>query len=732
MKLTAAILVTSLLGLTAHAQTIKQWNFNSSTLDFTAATGSARPNVGSGNPAQTIAGVATQFGSVAGGTSSDPDTLDNSQWRLGSVSGSGGFPNADEANKTAGAIFRVNTSGYGSIFMMWDQENSATASKYWRVQYTINGTDWLDHSTVVTAVDSGDMTSTPPWQIGLSADFSAIPGVNDNPDFAVRLVSEFESTATGSGTNAYVANRSTSSYSVNGTLWLDMVTFTGTDLNPGNQWPQVSAIADQLTLMGEPTAPLAFTVSDAETAAGSLVLSASSSNPTLVNSLLIGGSDENRTIVAAPEPGQVGTAIITIRAVDAGGKMTEASFELTVTIPTLSQIPGQQTSWDVPVTNFFQVFNLPGNPASWTFGATSSDPSVVNNSGIVISDTGTNYAIEITPVMNAIGDTVISLSVTSGVWVATTNFSVQLLPNEVVYYDLNAIPNSPVASAPATTVASGLTAADLTRGPGLVPFNLTRGFSASGWNSPNSTNNPSTPSLANAIARGDYFEFSVTVTPGATLSLATFTATLRRSAVAAPMNYQLQYSLDGFATPGTTVEPQGPIWSALEWSQSSFTYLGRTSGTSPASVAPYAWMIQDVPGRPNATTSVGDPIPLIDLAAIPALQNLVGPATVTFRLYAWGNASTADSNTVALGRVAGPSLRGTVIVAPVAPSLAIELVGGNVRVSWPTSATGFTLKSTTSLAPAVWGDAGGTLTVEGNQNVVTLPATGTQFFRLEQ
>jgi hypothetical protein len=34
---------------------------------------------------------------------------------------------------------------------------------------------------------------------------------------------------------------------------------------------------------------------------------------------------------------------------------------------------------------------------------------------------------------------------------------------------------------------------------------------------------------------------------------------------------------------------------------------------------------------------------------------------VTFRLYGWGNASTADSNTTSFGRVNGPRVRGTVV-----------------------------------------------------------------------
>jgi hypothetical protein len=730
-KTLLTLLVSGALAATTHAQTIKQWDFN--TPDGFPATGTVRPLVGSGYPAEATAGLLTQFGTVASGATTDPDTGNNSQWRLGSVGGTGGFPSATNDNKTAGAQFRVNTSGYENILVAWDQENSATASRYWRVQYTLNGTDWLDHPTVVPAVDSGDQVSTPPWQIGLSADFSAITGANNNPNFGFRLVSEFEATATGSGTNAYVANRLTNNYNINGTFWLDMVTVTGTDLAPANTWPLVSAITDQTTLMGEATAPLAFTVSDTETTAANLILSASSSNPALVSSLVLGGSAENRTIVATPVAGQVGKAIITVRAVDEGGKMTESSFELAVILPTVSPIADQATSWQVPLTNYFTVANLPGDSNTWVFTGTSSDTNIVTNEGLEFGNTGTNFSLTIAPVANAIGNTLITLTVTSGSWSATTNFNVLLLPEVIVYYDLNAIPNAAVASAPATQVAAGLTASDITRGPGIRAAALTRGFSADRWNSPVSTNNPSSPSRANAISRGDYFEITVTVEAGATVSLATFEAALRRSAVNAPMNYELQYSLDGFATPGVTIIPQGLIWDNLGWTQTTFTYLGRTSnGTVPANVTPYYYMLNDLPLRPNTTTSPGDPIPYIDLSGIAELQNMSGPRVITFRLYAWGNNNTVDTNTVAFGRVIGPSFRGYVSVSPVAPSLAIELVSGNIRVLWPTSAAGYSLQSTTSLSPASWGPAGGTLTVEGDNNVVTLSATGTQFFRLQQ
>jgi hypothetical protein len=735
-KLALTLLGGLAASLTAHAATVKQWDFNSVEFDELPSTGTLRPVGGIGYPAQPAGGLSIQFGEVAiaGGLTSDFNTLDNSHWRLGAVAGVGGFPTATNANKTAGAQFRVNTSGYQNIQVSWDQENSATASRYWRVQYTTNGTDWLDSPHVATANPIGfpdANTSTPTWQLGLTADLSAIPGASNNPDFGVRLVSEFEDTATGSGTNAYVANRLTSNYGTAGTLWVDMFTVTGDDLDPLNQWPTITAIADQSILMNSATDALSFDIFDAETAPESLVLSAHSSNPTLVNNFVFGGSGAQRTITAIPAANQTGTALITVRVQDAGNKITEATFRLSVFAqPFMSRIFPIVTDANTPAVSDFRVINLPGDPLTWVVSGTSSDQAKVVNANITFEGTDTNRTVTVTPQPGASGDVTITITATSGTDQASTNFLVRLAPAVIVEWNFSDLGATTTNLAP-TTAAEGLDVAFLSRGPGLRAVGLGNGFGADRWNNANSTYEPSTPSRANAITRGDYFEFAVTVEAGKSLSLATIEASLRRSALNAALNFEWQYSLDGFATAGTTILPRGPAWTVLGLTNNNtFQYQGRTSGSPPAAVELYDWVIKDVPGRANLTTSPGDLIPTIDLSSVPGLQNIYGPTTVTFRLYGWGNASTADSNTSSLGRMNGPRLRGTIGIAP--PSLSIELVGGDIRVLWPTSAAGYSLQSTTSLSPASWGAAGGTLTVEGDNNVVTLPATGTQFFRLQQ
>jgi len=197
-------------------------------------------------------------------------------------------------------------------------------------------------------------------------------------------------------------------------------------------------------------------------------------------------------------------------------------------------------------------------------------------------------------------------------------------------------------SVPASTVAQGLTALDVTRGPGIASMSLNNGFSAEGWDD--------AQTRADALKVGAYFQFGFIVNNGYTASLSTLDLALRRSAASAPMNFEVQVSLDDFQTPGITV--------------ANFNYFGRTSGSAPASNPlagdPYYYMTFDLPGRPNETTSPGDPVPTIDLSKVPQLQNLPGGTRVTIRLYAWGDGRVTPTNTVALGRMIGPKIGGTV------------------------------------------------------------------------
>jgi hypothetical protein len=72
--------------------------------------------------------------------------------------------------------------------------------------------------------------------------------------------------------------------------------------------------------------------------------------------------------------------------------------------------------------------------------------------------------------------------------------------------------------------------------------------------------------------------------------------------------------------------------------------------------------------------------------------------------------------------------------APVSsPQLFVSFSGGQVTISWPASASGFTLQSTTSLSPASWENDTTEVVQQGGFNTVTEAAgTGTKFYRLQQ
>jgi uncharacterized protein YjdB len=98
-----------------------------------------------------------------------------------------------------------------------------------------------------------------------------------------------------------------------------------------NDLPTISSVAGQTTGVGVAVGPLAVTVGDIETAAASLLLTGTSSNPTLVpaGNIALGGTGTSRTVTVTPAAGLTGTATITLTVND-GQATASTSFLLTV------------------------------------------------------------------------------------------------------------------------------------------------------------------------------------------------------------------------------------------------------------------------------------------------------------------------------------------------------------------------------------------------------------------
>lgn len=182
--------------LSAQAAIITQWDFEASNLT---------PSIGAGT-ASLVGGTTATFASGFGGSVAG--------WNSTNYPASGG------GNKSAGVQFAVSTSGFQGIKVSYNHRHSNTSANTNVLQYTINGTTWVDAATFTFTPAS---TGTGDTWYSRSFDFTGFAGVDNNALFAVRVVSAFDSS-----TGNYRASRSTSSYAATGTYRFDNVTIEGT------------------------------------------------------------------------------------------------------------------------------------------------------------------------------------------------------------------------------------------------------------------------------------------------------------------------------------------------------------------------------------------------------------------------------------------------------------------------------------------------------------------------
>lgn len=100
-----------------------------------------------------------------------------------------------------------------------------------------------------------------------------------------------------------------------------------------NVYPTITTIANKTVNEDIATGNLAFTIGDKETAVGSLTVSATSSNMSLVGTtnIVLAGTTASRTVNITPIKDKFGTSLITLTVRDAGGATASNSFLLTVT-----------------------------------------------------------------------------------------------------------------------------------------------------------------------------------------------------------------------------------------------------------------------------------------------------------------------------------------------------------------------------------------------------------------
>ena len=204
-----------------------------------------------------------------------------------------------------------------------------------------------------------------------------------------------------------------------------------TDVAGANNPPSITGIAKQNVAVNASTPALAFTVGDAETAAGSLVVSGSSSNPGLVPNanIVFAGSDSNRTVTVTPASNQSGTASITVTVTDADGGSASTTFMVSVGVPTISNIPNQNTPVNTSLGPIgFTVGDTETPAGSLTVTATSANQTLVTDGAITLGGSGANRTITISPESGQQGVVTITVTVSDGANSASDTFVLTVNP----------------------------------------------------------------------------------------------------------------------------------------------------------------------------------------------------------------------------------------------------------------------------------------------------------------
>jgi hypothetical protein len=125
-------------------------------------------------------------------------------------------------------VFNTPTTGYFNITVRFDVRWSNTASKYLRFQYTTDGTTWINGPQLVAPGGdtwwSSQNINNPKGDTRFFVDLSGVSEVNNNSNFAFRILAEFAP-----GENNYHGARdgNAAGYRTAGTLRYDLVEVQG-------------------------------------------------------------------------------------------------------------------------------------------------------------------------------------------------------------------------------------------------------------------------------------------------------------------------------------------------------------------------------------------------------------------------------------------------------------------------------------------------------------------------
>jgi VCBS repeat-containing protein len=493
-----------------------------------------------------------------------------------------------------------------------------------------------------------------------------------------------------------------------------------------NTPPTISSVPNQTILEDGSLGPLAFTIGDIETAAGSLTVTASSSSTTLIpnGSIILGGSGATRTISLSPAANANGSATITISVSD-GTTTTTRTFNVTVTAvndaPTISGIGNQTINEDTPLGPLaFTIGDLETATGSLTVTATSSNTTLIPNGNITLGGSGANRTISLSPAANTNGSATITISVSDGTTVTTSTFNVSVtavndaptissIANQTINEDTSL---GPVAFTigDVETAAGSLTVTASSSNSTLIPNgNITLGGSGA-----NRTISISPAANANGSAT-----ITISVSDGSTTTTRTFNVTVTAVNDAPTVSSLSDQTINEDSSLGPLAFTVGDV----ETAAGSLTVTAASSNTT---------LI------PNGNITLGGSGANRTISVSPA-ANANGSATITISVSDGTTTSTSTFNVMVtavndaptISSIANQTTNEDTLLGPIAFTIGdVETAAGSLTVTASSSDTtlipngsitlgGSGANRTISLSPAANANGAATITVSVSDGTTT-------------
>jgi Lamin Tail Domain/Bacterial Ig domain/Immunoglobulin domain len=341
------------------------------------------------------------------------------------------YPPQGTSNKLAGVRFNASTVGAKNIGVSFDLRGTASASKYFRLQYTTNGTAFVDYPAASTQLAAGYYLQ--------SYNLAGFPGVANNPNFGVRVMAEFESTAKNGNTNNanYVGVTSGQAYSndpsTGGTMSYDIVKITGDAITTANQPPTVGTLTN-LTINDGTGGSENFTIGDDSDSPGALSVTAISLDPGASLSFTYNNNgDGTYQLGVSSSLGNTAAYYVPVMVTvtDSSGDSTVSWFTVTVlpanAPPVLAGFPSfiTNTPAGTPLVIHFLLNDDHTDPATITplalsQGNTNLIPS--DSAHLTLGGSGTNRTLTITPVAGQLGTAFVAVGASDGSLVSAAGF----------------------------------------------------------------------------------------------------------------------------------------------------------------------------------------------------------------------------------------------------------------------------------------------------------------------